>query len=169
MKGASPGARPSKGAFPRRNRIISGLSVGLVVVEAAERSGTLITVNCALEQGRDVYAIPGPIDGSVSKGTNRLIRDGAVPVLDADDLPVMLGLRDPGATRSTVRPPCTLSPDEALVFGKLNNEPLHLDGLAVATGLPVGTLLGVLLGLELGGLTEQLPGGVHAVKLKARC
>lgn len=154
----APGDRGHHGAFPRRNRLISGLSEVLVVVEAAEASGTLITVGCALEQGRDVYAVPGPITSPTSRGTNRLIRDGAIPILEPDDLFRALGGAGGRPATATSTPPCTLSPDEARVFEGLGNEPRHIDELALATGLPIGTLLGTLLGLEIGGIAEQLPG-----------
>ncbi len=155
-----PGDRGHRGAFPRRNRLISGLADALLVVEAAEGSGTLITVNCALEQGRDVLAVPGPITSPTSRGTNRLLRDGATPILDPDDLLVALGLDGRALTTTPVTPPCSLSPEEARVFDVLSAEPMQLDDLALALGLPIGTLLGTLLGLELGGLVEQLSGSV---------
>jgi DNA processing protein len=154
-----PGARPTPGAFPRRNRIISGLATALVVVEAALRSGTLITVECALEQGRDVLAVPGPITSPTSEGTNRLLRDGATPILAAAELPSLLGLVAPSVA-PTPALPCTLSPEEARVFDVLGTDPRHSDDIALAVGLPIGTVLGVLLGLELAGLAGQLPGGV---------
>lgn len=153
-----PGIQPTPGSFPRRNRIISGLSRALVVVEAAVGSGTLITVECALEQGRDVLAVPGPITSPTSVGTNRLIRDGATPILAVEELAALLGMA-PGAPEPLL-PPCTLSPEEARVFDLLTSETQHVDELALKVGLPIGTLLGVLLGLELGGLAEQLPGAM---------
>lgn len=153
-----PGQRPHVGSFPRRNRLISGLADALVVVEAADASGTLITVNCALEQGRDVLAVPGPINSPTSRGTNRLLRDGATPILEPADLLSALGIAGRGEASAPVAVPCNLTPDEARVFDALNAEPCHIDELALNTGLPIGLLLGTLLGLELGGLIEQLPG-----------
>lgn len=152
------------GAFPRRNRLISGLADALVVVEAADGSGTLITVNCALEQGRDVYAVPGPITSPTSRGTNRLIRDGAIPILEPDDLLRALGASDAIAKASIASPPCTLSPVEARVLAALRSDATHVDDLALEVGLPIGPLLGTLLGLELGGLAEQLPGSLFRRK-----
>jgi DNA processing protein len=157
---SSPRERGHPGAFPRRNRIISGLSTALVVVEAAEDSGTLITVTCALEQGRDVYAVPGPINSPTSRGTNRLIRDGAVPILEPDDLLRNLGLKPRPVVHESAPFPVNLSADEARVFSGLQSQPMHIDEVALASGLPIGTLLGTLLGLELGGLVEQLPGAM---------
>jgi DNA processing protein len=155
-----PGERGVPGAFPRRNRLISGLSTALVVVEAAEDSGTLITVNCALEQGRDVYAVPGPINSLTSRGTNRLIRDGAVPILEPGDLTRALGVVAPAAVSHEVPFPVHLSANEAHVLSALRQDPLHVDEVAIASGMPIGALLGTLLGLEIGGLAEQLPGSM---------
>jgi DNA processing protein len=152
-----PGTEPQPGSFPRRNRIISGLSRALVVVEATEGSGTLITVHAALEQGREVLAVPGPIDVPTSRGTNRLIRDGATPLLDPEELPALLGVA-PANRRPADAPAPSLTPDEARVHGALTHDPIHIDTLALSVGLPMGTLLGTLLGLELGGYAEQLPG-----------
>ncbi|MEO5824715.1 MAG: DNA-processing protein DprA [Gemmatimonadales bacterium] len=151
-----PGTEPTAGSFPRRNRLISGLARALVVVEAADGSGTMITVAMALEQGREVFAVPGPITGESSRGTNRLIRDGATPLLGPEDLLAIFGATS--GARAPASPECTLSVTEARVFGALDTEPRHLDQVALSSGLPVGELLGTLLGLELGGLVEQLPG-----------
>lgn len=162
-----PGERPTAGAFPRRNRIISGLAQWLVVVEAADASGTMITVGTALEQGRDVLAVPGPITSPTSRGTNRLLRDGATPILSPDDLATILGAppSHPGP-QAVVPAPCTLSADEARVLGALTRDERHVDEVTMAAGLPIGTTLGVLLGLELGGLVEQLPGAMYRRRLQ---
>jgi DNA processing protein len=163
-----PGELPIRGSFPRRNRIISGLAQWLVVVEAAEASGTLITVGTALEQGRDVLAVPGPITSLTSRGTNRLLRDGATPILAPEDLAQVLGARSTGASAvpGPVPASCTLSADEACVLGTLSLEAMHIDAVTVAAGLPTGVTLGVLLGLELGGLVEQLPGTHYRRRLQ---
>lgn len=155
-----PEDRGHPGAFPRRNRLISGLATALVVVEAAEDSGTLITVNCALEQGREVLAVPGPINSSTSRGTNRLIRDGATPILEPADLPRALGVTGRTEPAPASPFPLNLSVDETRVLSALASEPQHVDDIAVASGMPIGLLLGTLLGLELGGLAEQLPGAM---------
>lgn len=158
-----PGEKPTAGAFPRRNRLISGLADVLVVVEAAKGSGTMLTVAAALEQGREVMSVPGPITSPTSAGTNQLLRDGADPVLHPDDLlakfavvtsarPIDRGPLDP--------PPCHLTATEARVLDALTVDARHVDDLTLATGLPVGEVLGVLCGLELGGLAEQLPGSL---------
>lgn len=154
-----PGERPSRGAFPRRNRLISGLAKVLVVIEAAEASGTLVTVSCALEQGREVLVVPGPINSVTSQGTNRLLRDGATPLLAPADLLAAFGATPAATPAVAFQPPhCTLAPHEAGVLAVLCAEARHIDEVALAAGLPVGLVLGTLLGLELGGLVEQLPG-----------
>jgi hypothetical protein len=155
-----PGERGLPGAVPRRNRLISGLATALVVVEAAEDSGTLITVTCALEQGRDVYAVPGPINSKTSRGTNRLIRDGAVPILEPGDLTRALGLGGTESRKANVPFPLHLSDNEARVLASLRPDPSHVDELALSSGMSIGLLLGTLLGLEIGGLAEQLPGAM---------
>ncbi|MGH7523603.1 MAG: DNA-processing protein DprA, partial [Gemmatimonadales bacterium] len=155
-----PGEHAFPGAFPRRNRLVSGLARALVVVEAADGSGTMLTVTSALEQGRDVFAVPGPISSATSRGTNRLIRDGATPLLEIEQLLSLYGVAS-SPNSPTDTPPCTLSPTEATVFDALSEGGRHVDELALGTGLPIGTLLGTLLGLELGGLAEQLPGNFY--------
>ncbi|MEO5799847.1 MAG: DNA-processing protein DprA [Gemmatimonadales bacterium] len=157
------GTPPNPGSFPRRNRLISGLARALVVVEAAENSGTLITVSTALEQGRDVLVVPGPINSVNSSGTNRLLRDGAVPILEPSDILIPYGIvARPGViTPRPVAAPCTLSPTEARVFAALTAEGQSVDDLAELIGIPVGELLAALLGLELGGLVQQLAGAMY--------
>ena len=157
-----PGLQPTAGAFPRRNRLISGLARALVVVEAAEGSGTLITVGTALEQGREVLAVPGPITSPTSRGTNRLLRDGATPLLDPADMLAALGVRSaPPEGAALAAATCTLSPTEARIFAALSSDGRTVDDLAELVGLPVGELLAALLGLELGGLAQQLPGALY--------
>ncbi len=154
-----PDESPQPGAFPRRNRLISGLAQVLVVVEAAHNSGTMLTVTSALEQGRDVMAVPGPINSKTSTGTNQLLRDGATPLLSPDDLLARFAITAPArAVARAVVPPSHLSREEAMVFDVLSGEGRQLDEITVAAGLPVSTTLGVLCGLELGGMVEQLPG-----------
>jgi DNA processing protein len=132
------------------------------VVEAAEASGTLLTVTSALEQGREVLVVPGPINSVTSKGTNRLLRDGATPLLSADDMLAAFGATSrSGATPVPAPAPCDLSPEEARTLAVLSADGRDLDDVALAAGLPIGLVLGTLLGLELGGLVEQLPGNVY--------
>ena len=147
-----PGERPGIGSFPRRNRLISGLARVTVVVEAAEGSGTLITVGTALDQGREVMVVPGNITSPTSVGTNRLLRDGATPLLDAADLleqyPELAGT---GKRSGSVPPRPTLTGDAATVYGLLESGPLGLDEVVRRCALPAPQVLAVVTGLELTG------------------
>ncbi len=161
----SPGEKPHAGSFPRRNRLISGLARVTVVVEAAAGSGALITAGTALDQGRDVLAVPGPVTSAVSVGCNRLIRDGAAPFLE----PVDLLQHFPECERIVIAPPAaapvqitplpeSLTDEERGLALLLGAEPLHLDDLVTRSSRPAGDLLSLLCGLELAGVVEQRPG-----------
>lgn len=155
-----PGAPSHPGAFPRRNRLISGLAQVTVIVEAAEGSGTMLTCASALEQGREVVVVPGPITSLTSRGTNRLLAEGATPLLTPGDIVTHFGAAAPRRDLAVPDPPpCTLSPTEARVFAALADAGRHIDELALAVGLPVGEMLATLLGLEIGGLAQSLPAG----------
>jgi DNA processing protein len=155
-----PGSPSHPGAFPRRNRLISGLAQVTVIVEAAEGSGTMLTCASALEQGREVLVVPGPITSPTSRGTNRLLAEGATPLLTPGDILTHFGAAVPRRDVAVADPPpCTLSPTEARVFAALADAGRHIDELALAVGLPVGEMLATLLGLEIGGLAQSLPGG----------
>ena len=144
--------------FPRRNRIISGLARGCLVVEAAERSGSLITARLAGEQGRDVFAIPGSIHSPLSKGCHRLIKQGAKLVDDARDILDELGLAA-GATGKNAAPlPETDAVTRALLEG-MGFDPCDIDTLAARSGLTAEKLYAMLLQLELDGRVASLPGG----------
>lgn len=154
-----PGERPRVFAFPRRNRLISGLAQATVVVEAAQGSGALITVGAALEQGRDVLAVPGPITAPTSAGANGLIRDGATPFLAAEDLARYVPA--PPATPSTAPAsplPSGLPPAERRVAESLLAGDADTDGLAERVGLAAADTLALVTALELRGLVESLPG-----------
>ncbi|HWA70208.1 MAG TPA: DNA-processing protein DprA [Rhizomicrobium sp.] len=162
------GEAPQARHFPRRNRLISGLSRGVVVVEAAEKSGSLITAQCALEQGREIFAVPGsPLDPR-ARGANRLIRDGAILTEGAEDvlaaLSPMLGgnFREPEA--SLPPPPAAALEAEAdriraRVEEALGPAPLEIDELIRQLGAPAGAVLTVILELELAGRCLRHPGG----------
>jgi DNA processing protein len=162
-----PGEEPLAGNFPRRNRLIAALSVGVLVVEMGEKSGARHTVEYALELGKEVFAVPGPIGSAASAGTNQLLKEGARLVTSARDVleelqGVGLPLR-PVAASSAVEPqprtpPADLAPDEARVFAALADEPRHVDEVAAAAGIPASAALGALLGLELREVVEALPG-----------
>lgn len=150
--------------FPRRNRIISGLARGVLVVEAALQSGSLITARMAAEQGRDVFAIPGSIHSTLSKGCHQLIKQGAKLVESAQD--VLEELRYPLAEGSTgpgtaMAAPADVVASEGHLLTALGFDPVDTDTLAQRTGLEAATLGAELLNLELAGLVERLPGGVY--------
>ena len=160
----APGERPMIGGFPRRNRLISGLARVTVVIEAAEGSGTLITVGTALEQGRDVMVVPGNITSRTSIGTNRLIREGAEPLLEVGDLlrhfpevTEQAAVALPAAPGAAAIPD-HLAPAEREVFGHLAGGPLGLDDLVLRAGLPAPELLAILTVLELRGHVVQRQG-----------
>jgi DNA processing protein len=159
-----PGERPTAGSFPRRNRLISGLSRVTVVIEAAEGSGALITAGTALDQGREVMAVPGNITSPVSIGANRLIRDGASPLLDPADLMQHfpeLPVRLESSVSSDPAPlPDTLSAEERELALIIGSNPIHPDQLAERCARPVGEVLGLLSALEISGVVEQGPGRV---------
>ncbi|HEY9015207.1 MAG TPA: DNA-processing protein DprA, partial [Gemmatimonadales bacterium] len=161
-----PGERPNAGSFPRRNRLISGLARVTVVAEAAASSGALITAGTALDQGREVMAIPGAVTSPLSVGTNRLIRDGSAPLLEpADLLQHYPELACPdsivGFLPGGIRPlPETLTPQERELAHLCNREPAHPDQLALSCNRPVGEVLGLLAALEIAGVVEQGPGRV---------
>ena len=161
------GTLPLAENFPRRNRIISGLSRGVLVVEAAENSGSLITAQYALEQGRDVFAVPGNISFSTSRGSNRLIKQGAKLVDCVEDiLEELPGCRNiPGATEP-LPPPIrsfSLTPKEAAIYELLARSPLHIDDIIAQTELTAAEVSSMLLHLELKGAVTPLPGTHYAV------
>jgi DNA processing protein len=159
-----PGTIPEAYNFPRRNRVISGLSCGVVVVEAGEKSGALITADYALQQNRAVFAVPGPITSPASAGTFRLIKDGAVPVRSSKDIfehiseitfaPLIAA--PPAKIRS--EPPPALARDELAVWDALSGTPARVDSIAEASGLEIPQILGILLSLELKGFITQTGG-----------
>jgi len=156
-----PGDRPTRGSFPRRNRLISGLAPVTVVVEAAAASGALVTAEQALLQGREVLAVPGPITSAASVGTNRLLREGATPLLEIADL---LALYPRSCLPEQSSPPPTGPTDnpQARVMAKLSGGAAHADEIAEHLGLPVGEVLGLLGVMELTGAVRQEPGLIFA-------
>jgi DNA processing protein len=147
-----PGAAPLPEHFPLRNRIISGISLGIVVVEASEKSGSLITARCALEQGRDVMAVPGNVLSGRNRGSHSLLKDGAKVVESADD--ILDGLGWPVAPRALVQAPKLLQSDGLLARMEAG-EVYRLDELMELTGVPGTKLLPRLMELELAGLIRN--------------
>lgn len=151
--------------FPRRNRIISGLSAGVLVVEAALPSGTLITANHALEQGREVFAVPGSIRNSRARGCHALIRQGAKLVEGIEDVLeeirplVPAGARRPRAEQCDALQGKELDANAKLLLDNIGSEPVNFDLLVETTALPVGIAASLLSNLEIAGLIESLPGG----------
>jgi DNA processing protein len=163
-------ARPLPQNFPRRNRLISGLSLGVLVVEAAQNSGALITADCALEQGREVFALPGKIDSANSFGTNGLIKQGAKLVECADDIieelePILkskiqeLKINQPEPEQKKQMPiGLGLTEEEALLYSLLSEEPLLLDEISEKAGMGIPQLASVVFKLQMRRLIRQLPG-----------
>lgn len=149
------GTPPDASNFPPRNRIISGLARGTLVVEAGETSGALITANYALEQGREVLAVPGSILSRSSRGTNALIRDGAIPVLEAADVIRALDL-EMAIPQREVRELIPADEQEARLLALLNDEPCHVDELGRMAQMAAGELNSLLAIMELKGLVRRV-------------
>jgi DNA processing protein len=153
---------PSPQTFPYRNRIVAGWGKGLLVVEAGAKSGALITAEQAVEAGRLVYAVPGPIDRPTSFGSNRLIQQGAKLIMSAGDILDDLGSLFPEPRKSAPATgpaaPRALSPEENAILDALGSETLAPEQIAELSGLPLPKVAGSLLGMELKRLVRQLPG-----------
>ncbi|MEX2155290.1 MAG: DNA-processing protein DprA [Gemmatimonadales bacterium] len=165
-----PGERPHAGSFPRRNRLISGLSRAVVVIEAAVGSGAIVTADAGLEQSRAILAVPGPITSPTSVGCNKLIQLGAKPALCAADILEEIGLPtgrgEMGLALSTPAPrvpPMDLTGLQLTLWNRLTAEPQHVDALVTATRTGAANVLGALTELELRGLVRQGPGMVFGL------
>src|SRR5581483_1240301 len=158
------GTPPDASNFPPRNRIISGLSLAVVVIEAGETSGALITAEFAAEQGREIFAVPGSILAPQSKGTNKLIQNGALPMLTPADLLQTLNLTRVGAQKAA-RKILPTDEVEAQLMNALGSEPLHVDEIRNQTGLPVEKVSAALVMMELKGMVRQV-GGMNYVAVR---
>lgn len=160
----APGTPPDASNFPPRNRIISGLSLAVVVVEAGETSGALITAEFAAEQGREVFAVPGSILAPQSKGTNKLIQRGALPLLSMNDLMQALDLTRMGEQKAA-RKLIPADETEARLMNVLGSEPLHVDEIRNQAELPIEKVSATLALMELKGMVRQV-GGMNYVAVR---
>ncbi|MGC8976317.1 MAG: DNA-processing protein DprA [Candidatus Ratteibacteria bacterium] len=148
---------PEKYNFPKRNRIISGLSKAVIVIEAGPKSGALITANFALEQGRDVFALPGRVDTLYSKGTNKLLKEGAILVENIEDILEALNIRLEIKETKIIKP----EKEEENKILEILEKPLQLEEIIIKTGMPFNLLYGFLTELLIKGIIEELPGKIY--------
>ena len=162
------GSPPEGGHFPKRNRIISGLSIGVVIVQASAESGSLITAGYALEQGREVFAVPGNVGAEGSRGTNQLIKEGAKLVESTEDILEEIlpqWKREKEILPKAETPLPDLSEEEKVLYRLLGESPLHIDAIIRESQLDPGRVSGLLLNLELKGLISQWPGKCFSKKM----
>ncbi|MDP2919611.1 MAG: DNA-processing protein DprA [Dehalococcoidia bacterium] len=162
-----PGIKPRADHFPRRNRILSGMSLGVLVTEAGEGSGALITANLALEQNRDVLAVPGSILSPASRGTNHLIQEGAKLVQTCQDILEELNLRAV-AQQLEFKEIIPASETETALIQKLSAEPAHIDDICAGSGLPVATVSSTLAMMELKGMIRSVGNMSYVLAREAR-
>ncbi len=161
------GTKPKPDNFPRRNRIMSGMSLGVLVVEAGESSGALITANLALEQNREVLAVPGSILSPASRGTNHLIQEGAKAVRDYMDILEELNLTAV-AQQMEMKEIIPASDEESILLKQLSTEPTHVDEVCRSSGLPVSTVSSTLAMMELKGLVKSVGSMKYVLSREAR-
>jgi DNA processing protein len=158
------GTPPDGINFPPRNRIISGLSLAVIIIEAGMTSGALITASFAAEQGRDVFAVPGNINAPQSQGTNRLIRDGAQPLLNPQDVLEALNLTMVTEHRA-IRVALPSDPVESRLYKLLSQEPMHVDEIRAQTNMPIEAVSATLAMMELKGMVRQV-GGMNYIAVR---
>jgi DNA processing protein len=159
------GTKPRAEFFPRRNRILSGLTLGTLIIEGDFTSGAMITARLAGEQNREVFAVPGSIFSPQSRGPNSLLRDGATPVFSADDVLEALNLTMIGAQMDFGRAQPLTDPDEHTLLAAMSREPRHVDEIARSSGLAAATVSATLAMLELKGLVRDV-GGTQFVRVR---
>jgi DNA processing protein len=162
------GSPPEGGHFPRRNRIISGLSIGVVIVQASAESGSLITASYALEQGREVFAVPGNVGAEGSRGTNQLIKEGAKLVESSEDILEEIlpqWSREKETVQKARTPVPDLTEEEKILYNLLGETPSHIDAIIRESQLDPGKVSSLLLNLELKGLISQWPGKCFSKKM----
>lgn len=159
------GTEPMPYNFPQRNRIISGMSLGTIVIEATEKSGSLITAYHAMEQGREVFAVPGNINSIYSKGTNMLIRDGAKIILDIEDIleEIQVIKNDINSSRQNVIDYNLLGEDEIKIVKYISERPLHTDMISYLSGIKIQDVNSILTILEMKGIVKQMPGKIFTI------
>jgi len=159
-----PGTPPEAGNFPKRNRIISGISAGVVIIEAAQKSGALLTARHALDQGREVFAVPGPANSASSEGTNKLIKSGAKMTTSVADIleELRIQFKTPPISQSEKRKMESLDGDQKLIYQNLDENGVQIDRLAALVSVAMPKLLGLLLEMELSGYVRTLPGKRYA-------
>lgn len=160
----APGTPPEGSNFPPRNRIIAGLSIAIVVIEAGKRSGANITAQFAIEQGKEVFAVPGNIYSPQSVGTNKLIQDGAHPLLKPEDLLDVLNLTLV-TEHQQARMVLPENATEAAIFGVLSHDPLHVDQIGIQANLPIEEISATLALMELKGMVRQV-GGMRYIAIR---
>ena len=158
----APGLMPKRERFPQRNRLVSGLSLGVIVVEAPLKSGALITANLALEQGREVLAVPGDVSSALSRGCHRLIKDGAGLVENVDDVLDALGILHAAVPERErpAQPVPELPPEERAIMEALSFQPKHVDAIIGDTALLPARVTAALMMLEVKGLVRRFPGNM---------
>ena len=160
----APGVRPMRHHFPQRNRIISGLTLGTLVIEAGEKSGALITASLALEQNREVFAVPGSIYSESSKGPNKIIKQGARPVSCAQDILYALDLAQASsyvASKEIIGE----TPEENKILSFLSREPMHIDELARRSELDTSVINSTLVMMEMKGMVKNLGGMQYVIRI----